>query len=129
MGPGWAACGVFGGGPRAWECVNTARDLESCKSLTTALVRKQTNGPVCPRCQGGGCVLPLTAHSPIGKDCSALPGVADVVCLSGECVVLRCLRGYLPALDGMSCIPKHPTSQFQYADAEEGPESVYGLPF
>ena len=29
-GPGWAACGVYGGGPRAWECVNTARDLESC---------------------------------------------------------------------------------------------------
>jgi hypothetical protein len=31
MGHGWAACGVFGGGARAWECVNTARDLESCK--------------------------------------------------------------------------------------------------
>ena len=31
MGPGWAACGVFGGGARAWECVNTARDLESCE--------------------------------------------------------------------------------------------------
>jgi hypothetical protein len=33
MGPGWAACGVFGGGPRAWECVDTARDLESCSCL------------------------------------------------------------------------------------------------
>jgi hypothetical protein len=31
MGPEWAACGVFGGGARAWECINTARDLESCK--------------------------------------------------------------------------------------------------
>jgi hypothetical protein len=30
-GLGWAACGVFGGGARAWECVNTARDLESCE--------------------------------------------------------------------------------------------------
>ena len=30
-GPGWAACGVFGGGTRAWECVNTAHDLESCE--------------------------------------------------------------------------------------------------
>jgi hypothetical protein len=29
-GPAWAACGVYGAGPRAWECVNTARDLESC---------------------------------------------------------------------------------------------------
>jgi len=32
-GPGWAACGVLGGGARAWECVNIARDLESCEYL------------------------------------------------------------------------------------------------
>ena len=30
-GYGWAACGVFGRGSRAWECFNTARDLESCE--------------------------------------------------------------------------------------------------
>jgi hypothetical protein len=30
-GRGWAVCGVYGGGPRAWECVNTERDLESCE--------------------------------------------------------------------------------------------------
>ena len=30
-GYGWAACGVFGRGSRAWECVNTASDLESCE--------------------------------------------------------------------------------------------------
>lgn len=33
MGPGWAACGVFGGAARAWECVHIARDLESCECL------------------------------------------------------------------------------------------------
>jgi hypothetical protein len=33
MGPAWATCGVLGGGPRAWECINTANDLESCKCL------------------------------------------------------------------------------------------------
>jgi hypothetical protein len=33
-GPGWAVCGVYGGSARAWECVNTARDLESCTYLT-----------------------------------------------------------------------------------------------
>ncbi len=33
-GPGWAACGVYGGGHRAWECVNIDRDLESCKCLS-----------------------------------------------------------------------------------------------
>lgn len=32
-GPGWAACGVYGGGSLAWECVHTARDLESCTCL------------------------------------------------------------------------------------------------
>ena len=29
--PGWAACGVYGEDALAWECVNTARDLESCE--------------------------------------------------------------------------------------------------
>ena len=33
IGPGWVACGVLGAGPRAWECINAARDLESCKRL------------------------------------------------------------------------------------------------
>ena len=33
MGPAWATCGVLGGGPRAWECINIASDLESCKWL------------------------------------------------------------------------------------------------
>ncbi|KAF8495935.1 hypothetical protein F5888DRAFT_509998 [Russula emetica] len=100
-GLGWAACGVYGGGSRAWECVNTARDLESC----------------------GGCTIPLTPYSPIGKDCSALPGVADVACLYGECVVFRCLPGYGPARDGHSCVRKY--SQFD--DAEDVPASAYGL--
>jgi len=30
-GHGWLACGVYGNNPSAWECVNTARDLESCE--------------------------------------------------------------------------------------------------
>jgi hypothetical protein len=30
----WAACGVYGGRPHAYECVNTARDLESCTYLS-----------------------------------------------------------------------------------------------
>ncbi|KAN0135202.1 hypothetical protein V8E53_007093 [Lactarius tabidus] len=81
-GHGWAACGVFGGGARAWECVNTARDLESC----------------------GGCVLPLTPYSPMGQDCTALPGVADVSCLSGECIVHRCMSGHVLSHDGKHCI-------------------------
>ena len=77
--------------------------------------------------EGGGCTLPLTAYSRIGKDCSALPGVADVSCLGGECVVHRCLPGYMPAFDGTSCIRKHHFSHTQFADAEDVPARIYGL--
>jgi len=105
MGPGWAACGVLGGGPRAWECINIVNDLESC----------------------GGCMYPLTAYSPIGRDCSTIPGVADVSCLGGECVVQRCLPGYLPAPDGTSCIRKRSISQPQFSNPEDVPARVYGL--
>jgi hypothetical protein len=76
-------------------------------------------------------MFPLTAYSPIGEDCSTLPGVADVACLSGECAVRRCLPGYVPAPDGTSCIHnkihKHPISPYQVADVEDVPARVYGL--
>lgn len=48
-------------------------------------------------------MLPLTPHSPIGKDCTAIPGVADVSCISGECVVERCMSGYALSRDGTHC--------------------------
>ncbi|TFY64341.1 hypothetical protein EVG20_g5976 [Dentipellis fragilis] len=34
-GDGWLACGVFGGAARAWECINTANDPESCKPYSS----------------------------------------------------------------------------------------------
>ena len=49
-------------------------------------------------------MLPLTPFSLIGQDCTSLPGVADVSCLSGECVVHRCMSGYSHSRDGTSCI-------------------------
>jgi len=112
-GHGWVACGVYGGGPRSWECVNTARDLESC----------------------GGCVVPLTAYSPQGKDCTAIPGVADVACHYGECAVRRCLPGLVPSADGSRCVLKHPKSMQDYPaetyeevyDPEYEQARVYGL--
>lgn len=106
MGHGWAACGVYGGNSRAWECVDTARDLESC----------------------GGCVLPLTPYSPLGEDCTSLPGVADVSCLSGQCVVRRCLPGYVVSHDGTGCIPKRHAhgSRPHVAAPEEEEEFVQG---
>jgi len=106
MGPEWAACGIFGGAARSWECINTARDLESC----------------------GGCMLPLTPYVPIGKDCTSLPGVADVACMAGECVVQRCLPGYSVARDGNHCVSRHGEhSEYDEDEAESVPARVYGL--
>lgn len=77
-------------------------------------------------------MLPLTVYSPIGKDCSALPGVADVSCLAGECVVHRCLPGYVPAPSG--CVRKQHYHQHHHQHAtvaaveeEDVPARVYGL--
>jgi hypothetical protein len=99
---------VLGRGARAWECVNIARDLESCECLGRVPgvlhipVHAEIDTHLSPLV-GGGCVFPLSAYFPIGVDCTALPGVADVSCLSGRCVVHRCLRDYVPALDGTRC--------------------------
>jgi hypothetical protein len=60
--------------------------------------------PLFKKSLGGGCVFPLTPFSPIGQDCTALDGVADVSCLSGECVVHRCMPGYALSRDGTHCI-------------------------
>ncbi|KAH9975013.1 hypothetical protein BGW80DRAFT_126310 [Lactifluus volemus] len=106
MGPEWAACGVFGGTAHSWECINTARDLESC----------------------GGCMLPLTPYVPIGQDCTSLPGVSDVACIAGECVVQRCLPGYSVGRDGNHCVSRHGEhSEYDEDEAESVPARVYGL--
>jgi hypothetical protein len=48
-------------------------------------------------------MLPLTPYTPMGQDCTALPGVADVSCLSGECIVHRCMPGHVLSHDGKRC--------------------------
>ena len=41
-----------------------------------------------------------------GVDCTMLPGVLDVACMSGACVVERCQPGYLlSSTDRSRCIP------------------------
>ena len=77
-------------------------------------------------------MFPLTPYSPIGQDCSALPGVADVSCLYGKCVVRRCLSGYAMSRDGARCIPTQAyISQPHVATPEDGEEYLqamrYGL--
>ena len=42
----------------------------------------------------------------IGVDCTVLPGVLDVACVSGSCVVERCQPGYVPSSTSHSrCMP------------------------
>lgn len=53
---------------------------------------------------GGGCAIPLNRFTPPGVDCSAIPGVADVGCSSGACVIRRCLPGYTLSPDASFCI-------------------------
>jgi hypothetical protein len=77
-------------------------------------------------------VLPLTHFSPIGQDCTAIPGVADVSCLSGECVVHRCMSGYALSRDGFSCISTQAHISRPHVSAPEDDEEYmqalrYGL--
>ncbi|RPD65026.1 hypothetical protein L227DRAFT_276386 [Lentinus tigrinus ALCF2SS1-6] len=84
-GEGLTACGIFGHSSvsrDAWECINTATDLESC----------------------GGCAFPLDAFSPHGVDCTAIPGVTDVSCMAGSCVVHRCAPGFIVSEDSTFCV-------------------------
>ncbi|TFY64336.1 hypothetical protein EVG20_g5973 [Dentipellis fragilis] len=109
-GEGWMACGVFGGAARAWECIDTTNDLESC----------------------GGCAIPLTPYTPFGVDCTAIPGVADVSCLSGSCIVHRCLPGFMRTADASECIRAHVSSPaFAHKESQmwenEIPAMDYGL--
>lgn len=105
---GWEACGVFGGSRNAWECVDTMNDLESC----TLFILHFHGRPRITQFTGGGCTNPLlaTTSAPtlddlttFGTDCTALPGVADVACVRGECSVLRCERGWTLSSGGQRC--------------------------
>ncbi|THH30635.1 hypothetical protein EUX98_g3549 [Antrodiella citrinella] len=104
---GFTPCGVFEwSGMRAsqaWECVDTQSDLESC----------------------GGCAVPLMRGTPRGIDCTAIPGVADVSCGAGSCVVHRCLPGYVPSLDRAFCIHK-PSLGLEF-ESEIPAALAYGL--
>ncbi|KAL0948237.1 hypothetical protein HGRIS_010837 [Hohenbuehelia grisea] len=79
---GKTACGVLGRGAKAWECVDTMNDLESC----------------------GGCAFALNNGDASGVDCSTLPHVSDVSCHKGACVVGRCLPGFTINSDRTACV-------------------------
>jgi len=84
---GMEACPIIGRSSQSWECVDTQYDLESC----------------------GGCIV--ASHPAYNKkegiDCTAIHGVSDVSCVSGKCLVERCMPGYSIGIDGDSCIPNN----------------------
>ncbi|KAJ7488305.1 hypothetical protein FB451DRAFT_1391250 [Mycena latifolia] len=101
--PGWTACGVPGGSSRDWECLDTQHDLESCGG--------------CPF----GTVSSLTGES-TGADCTVIPNVADVACVSGGCAIRKCLPGYKLSSSGDACVED--SSLFRSAVKAA---AVYGL--
>ncbi|KAJ3735562.1 hypothetical protein DFJ43DRAFT_1058320 [Lentinula guzmanii] len=93
--PGWVACGFPGGALRQWECIETKTDLESC----------------------GGCPMDFISfkgNPGDGVDCSNLPGVSDVSCVSGRCSVEKCMPGYKISLSGQSCDLQRDNSTTQH---------------
>ncbi|KAI0815378.1 hypothetical protein BC629DRAFT_865281 [Irpex lacteus] len=91
-GMGWQTCGVWGSGSeekgdKAWECVDTQRDVESC----------------------GGCMIPFGHNLATGIDCTAIPGVVDVSCAAGSCVVRSCQAGYRLSESKDRCVPENLT--------------------
>jgi len=89
---GSMACGILGGTKEDWECVDVVSDLESC----------------------GGCFKSLDNSPPTGKDCTAIPGIADVSCTRGSCAVQACMEGYVISIDKSSCVKKSASSTGQH---------------
>lgn len=54
---------------------------------------------------GGGCQTPLLQTDPTGVDCTAIPGVTDVICWASRCVVQRCKKGFEVSPDQTACVP------------------------
>jgi len=101
---GFTKCGILNSEWRedglGFECVDTSSDLESC----------------------GGCAVPFySSHSsrPLGTDCTSIPGVSDVECVRGACVVKRCAKGWdVQPIAGnptsLECIPKQRESSKEF---------------
>lgn len=55
---------------------------------------------------GGGCLVPFGNNLTTGVDCTLLPGVLDVSCVAGSCVVEHCMSGYTVAPNTHThCVP------------------------
>ena len=59
-----------------------------------------------PTCPGGGCTIPnpfLKGATATGTDCSSIPGVNRVSCVSGSCAVYSCSEGWVVNSSGDGC--------------------------
>jgi len=84
-------CGVYGGSYSAYDCVDTKKNLESC----------------------GGCMIPnpfllASSVSPVGVDCTSIDHVDSVSCVSGQCIVESCEKGWEVSEGSAGCVA--PTS-------------------
>lgn len=76
-------CGVTGG--NGWDCVNIEKDRDSC----------------------GGCAIPspfAPAASSAGIDCTRMPNVDTVDCVSGSCYVRSCQSGFTVSSSHDGCV-------------------------
>ena len=68
-------------------------------------------------------MVPL-GHTPAsGIDCTAIPGVMDVACSAGSCIVKKCLPGYKLSADYSTCV----TSGNRFQVEGDALASDYGL--
>lgn len=73
---GLTACPILGLGEGDYECLDISAELTSC----------------------GGC-----SSEGSGQDCTSIPGVWNVGCVSGACQVFTCTAGFEVTRDGTSC--------------------------
>ena len=82
---------------------------------------------------GGGCTVPFPFDdlysSPVGTDCTAIPGVDDVECNMGSCIIHRCktLEGWHVSADRRSCVQTDSDSSSKAKSPLMDMASEYGL--
>ncbi|KAH9950622.1 hypothetical protein B0H21DRAFT_686498 [Amylocystis lapponica] len=88
---GHKSCPLYGlvagrGYLKGYECVDVEHDLESCGGCAGMYSRSGEHA------EDGG------------RDCSAIPNVADVQCFERRCRIERCQKGYMISPDGQACL-------------------------
>ncbi|KAI0360657.1 hypothetical protein OH77DRAFT_707344 [Trametes cingulata] len=92
-------CGTYGRANRIFQCVDVGSSLDNC----------------------GGCMVPNPFADPssgreAGVDCSAVPHVADVSCVSGTCAVRSCRAGWTVNDQGTGCVESSRTTDTYLPD-------------